>query len=68
MEYQTMISEQVQVELERAINEFDYAGEVSKIAADVIQHEIKSYLSYGEGHDAIRQAVAKSLEKIFQKE
>ncbi len=66
--YGSVLGEVIDAEIEKAIVNYDFEGEVRLIVNDAISSELKSYFAYGIGRTVIREAVTASLDKIFNKE
>lgn len=70
-QYNSEIETIVAEKLEQAIREFDYEGQVRRIADDVLQlvikQSIESYFRYGAGRDAINAVIEEMFNKVLQK-
>lgn len=64
-DYNNQISEAVKVQLEWAIENFDYEAAVREAANEAIKEAINSYFKYGEGRRLIDQTIDEALGKII---
>jgi len=65
--YNKEISEAVDKELKKVIENFDYEGTITKIADEVITKAIENYFAWGgEGKKLIEGSVTQALDKIFK--
>lgn len=51
------LGDYISAEMDKAINSYDWEGQVKTIVHDVINDRIKSYFSYGDGYHAIKSAI-----------
>jgi len=60
--YHKQVSEAVEKEIETAIEEYDFVGEVQKIVHNVMTSKIDNYFKYGAGNKLISEVIGKTLE------
>ena len=51
------LGDYISAEMRKAINSYDWEGQVKGIVHEAINEKIKSYFSYGDGAKAIRDAI-----------
>lgn len=65
--YNKELSEAVDKELKKVIENFDYEGTITRVANEVITKVIQDYFSWsGEGKKLIEDSVKQGLDKIFK--
>lgn len=65
--YNKEISEAVDKELKKVIENFDYESTITKIANETITKAIEDYFTWrGEGKKLIEDSVTQALDKIFK--
>ena len=54
-------------EIQKAIENYDWQGDVTRIVHNAIQNHVKEYFTYGEGNKAICESIQTALGKVFVK-
>ena len=63
------MGERISDEIQKAIESYDYEGEVTKIVHTEITTQISNYFShFGKGREKIMEAVKGSLNEVFKVE
>ena len=61
------LGEALSREVDKAIAEYDWLGEVKRITHAVLTDRIHSYFKYGEGAKAVEKAVAEGFDAVTGK-
>lgn len=64
--YQDELSKNVNAQIEKAIADFDFEGEVSRIATEAIKKAIEFEFTCGDGFTWIQEAINKAFTDMFK--
>jgi len=64
--YHDELSKNVNAQIEKAIAEFDFEGEVSRIATEAIRKAINFEFTCGDGFTWIQEAISKAFTDMFK--
>lgn len=61
------LGDYISAEMSKAINSYDWEGQVKGIVHEAINEKIKNYFSYGDGAKAIREAIEQGFNVAINK-
>lgn len=61
------LGDYISAEISKAINIYDWEGQVKGIVHEAINDKIKGYFSYGDGAKAIREAIEEGFKSAINK-
>ena len=59
------LGEALKVEIERAIETYDWQGQVTKIVHEALTKHVADYFNYGAGRESVRAAVNEGFEAVL---
>lgn len=60
------LGEAVENAVDKAVAEYDFDGEVSRIVSQVVSEELQAFYTYGRGRLIIREALDQALRKTHE--